>query len=162
MDAGMSESELRAFGRTLAGVTAEVADQASGAPEAAWGDTFFYYDPDDDPADRRFPFATIVASNYPGFDEASDLDRDGVYRLNIAVGRDAYTDLLGHAPTDHAARSAEFDYAEFDTVLPHPIYAAQGWVSIVNPGERTLDLAHQLMSDARDLAAKRHDRRAAP
>lgn len=158
----MSESELLAFGRQLAGVVAEVADEASGAPQAAWGDTFFYYDPDDDPADRRFPFATIVASNYPGFDEASDLDRDGVYRLNIAVGRAAYTALLGHAPADHAARSAEFDYTELDRLLPHPIYASQGWVSILNPGERTLSQAHALMSDARDLAARRHDRRSSP
>lgn len=158
----MSEDDLRAFGRTLDGVVAEVADEASGAPQSAWGDTFFYYDPDDDPADRRFPFATIVASNYPGFDEASDLDREGIYRLNIAVGRAAYAELLGHAPADHAARWAEYDYTERDRLLPHPIYASQGWVSILNPGERTLSQARQLLSDARDLAAKRHVRRASP
>ncbi|MEV1206071.1 DUF6194 family protein, partial [Microbispora rosea] len=31
----------------------------NGAPRAAWGDTFFYYDPDDEPANRKMPFATI-------------------------------------------------------------------------------------------------------
>ena len=152
----MTEDDLRAFTRSLPGVVAEVADEASGAPQAAWGDTFVYYDP----ADRRFPFATIVASNYPGFDEASALDREGVYRVNIAVGRSAYRDLLGHEPGEHAEQLARFDYTELDRLLPHPIYASQGWVSILNPGERTAGLAHSLLSNARDLAAKRHDRRA--
>ena len=156
----MSESELRDFAETLPGVVADVADEASGAPEAAWGDTFIYFDPNDDPGDRRFPFATIVASNYPGFDEASALDREGIYRLNIAVGKDAFTELIGHAPGDHAAVAETYDYTELDRVLPHPIYASQGWVSILNPGERTQAQARDLLRRARDLAARRHGRRA--
>ncbi|MET1016191.1 MAG: DUF6194 family protein [Leifsonia flava] len=156
----MSESDLLAFGASLPGVVVMTADEASGAPESAWGDSFFYYDPDDDDeVNRRMPFATIVVSNYPGFDEASDLDRPGVYRLNIAVGRAAYVDLLGHAPEEQAAHAGEFDYTAFDRLLPHPIYASQGWVSILNPGERTADRARTLISTARDLAAARHDRR---
>lgn len=155
----MSESELLAFGANLPGVVVMTAGEASGAPASAWGDSFFYYDPDDDPANRRMPFTTIVASNYPGFDEASDLDRPGVYRLNVAVGRARYTELLGHAPDEHATHAREFDYTAFDRILPHPVYASQGWVSILNPGELTGDLARSLISAARDLAARRHDRR---
>lgn len=155
----MSERDLLAFGESLPGVVVMTADEESGAPESAWGDSFFYYDPDDDERNRRMPFATIVVSNYPGFDEASDLDRPGVYRLNIAVGRAAYVDLLGHTPDEHAARAGTFDYTAFDRLLPHPIYASQGWVSILNPGERTAEQARTLISAARDLAAARHDRR---
>ncbi|MBA2472764.1 MAG: hypothetical protein H0V41_11195 [Pseudonocardiales bacterium] len=33
------------------------------------GRAIFFYDPDGDvPADRRFPFATIVTNDYDGFD----------------------------------------------------------------------------------------------
>jgi hypothetical protein len=43
---------------------------ASGAPEVAWGDSFFFYDPDGDaPTDRRMPFATIVTNDYDGNDK---------------------------------------------------------------------------------------------
>ena len=106
----------------------------SGAPEVAWGDSFIYYDPDDSEANRKMPFATVVCSDYPGFDTESQLDREGVFRLNIAVGRAAYERLLDHPPSAHAERHADYDYAGFDTLIPHPIYAEQGWVSIVNPG----------------------------
>ena len=135
------------------------ADAESGAPESAWGDSFFYYDPEDQASDRMMPFATIVASNYAGFDEASDLDRPGIYRLNVAVGRTAYIALLGHSPDEHAGLAGEFDYTVLDRLIPHPVYASQGWVSILNPGERTGAQAQELITAARELAGKRHDRR---
>lgn len=156
----MSESDLLAFGTSLPGVVVMTADEASGAPASAWGDSFFYYDPDDDDANRRMPFTTVVVSDYPGFDEASDLGRPGVHRLNIAVGRATYGELLGHTPDEHAARAGEYDYTELDRILPHPIYASQAWVSILNPGERTGVEARALIRAARDLAAQRHGRRA--
>ena len=110
-------------------------------------------------ANRKLPFATVVCSDYPGFDTESQLDRDGVLRLNIAVGRSAYERLLDHPPSAHAERHGDYDYAAFDTLLPHPIYSEQGWVSIVNPGPRTADLARQLLVEAHDLARTRFRRR---
>ena len=77
----MTEEEIIEFAGGLPGVDVLTASEGNGAPEVAWGHSFFYYDPDRDiPADKRFPFATIVTSDYPGFDEASKLDRDGVFR----------------------------------------------------------------------------------
>ncbi|MET0715447.1 MAG: DUF6194 family protein [Mycetocola sp.] len=156
----MSEEAILAFGRTLPGVVVDTVGAGSAAPEIAWGDSFFYYDPDDDERNRMHPFSTIVTKDYTGFDEASDLDRPGIFRLNIAVGRAAFLDLFGHEPEEHATHTGEFDYTQLDVLLPHPIYAAQGWVAILNPGERTLKAAKTLIADARDLAAKRYDRRA--
>jgi hypothetical protein len=70
-------------------VATVVTSEANGAPQVAWGDTFFYFEPDPAaPHDRRMPFATIVQSDYEGFDVLSDLARPGVLRLNIGVGRD--------------------------------------------------------------------------
>ena len=59
-----------------------------GGPELSWGDTFFIYDPERNlEGSRRFPFATIVTKDYAEFDNASDLDRPGVFRLNIGVSK---------------------------------------------------------------------------
>ena len=52
----------------------------------------------DIPAERRFPFATIVVSDYPGFDTASRLDRPDIFRVNIHVGPAAFTELFGYSP----------------------------------------------------------------
>jgi hypothetical protein len=42
----------------------------------------------------RLPFLTIADSDQD-FDDASDLDRDGVFRINIGVGRVTFDVLLG-------------------------------------------------------------------
>jgi hypothetical protein len=155
----MTETEIVAFLSSLEGVVANMASAESGAPESAWGDWFFFYDPEGREANQRFPFATLVCSDYPGFDTSSQLDRDGVFRLNAAVGRAAYERLLGHPPAARAEHADDYDYAEFDTLLPHPIYAAQGWVSIVNPGPGTAELAQRLLVEAHALARGRWQRR---
>jgi hypothetical protein len=109
-----------------------------------WGDSFFFYDPNDVPEDRRFPFTTIVTKDYGGFDEASNLDREGVYRLNVSVGRERFTELIGYPPAQHDEHENDFDYTLIDTVVPHPAYGKQAWVSILNPGARTSDQARAL------------------
>jgi hypothetical protein len=153
----VTEEEIIEFVRGLPGAVADTASQASGAPQIAWGDTFFFYAPDPDVAeDRQFPFATIVIKDYTGFDEASRLDRPGVFRLNVSAGRQRFVELLGYQPHDQAGHDSDFDYGALDTVLPHPTYARQGWVSIVNPGERTADLARTLLTEAHDRVVARH------
>jgi uncharacterized protein DUF6194 len=157
----MTQDDIIAFATGLPGVVAVTADEASGAPEVSWGDSFFFYDPDGDTdRNRRMPFATIVTKDYDGFDTASDLSRPGVFRLNIAVGRTAFEELIGYPPRTHAARSERFDYTVLDTLLPHPAYATQAWVAILNPGDTTAALARSLLTDAHTRAAERHRRRA--
>lgn len=133
------------------------ASEENGAPEIAWGDSFFFYDPDDDtPADRRLPFATIVTKDYDGFDTRSELNRPGVFRLNIAVGRRRFEELVGYPPAGHAEHRSGFDYTALDRLLPHPVYAAQAWVSVLNPGDRTGEQARSLLTEAHTRAAGRH------
>ena len=157
----MTETEIIAFLSSLDGVVAMTATAETGAPEAAWGDTFFSYDPEHNEASQRFPFATLVVSDYPGWDTSSQLDRDGVFRLNVAVGRAGYERLIGHPPAAYAEHSADYDYAELDVLLPHPVYAGQGWISIVNPGPITAALVQRLVADAHELAQRRWWRRLA-
>ena len=153
----MTESEIVQFvTETFEGLAVVVASEADGTPEAAWGDTFFYYDPDgSEPADRRIPFATIVTSDYEGFDTESDLNRPGVFRVNAWVSKATFLDLFGRD------WQAGHDFAALDTPLPHPIYGAQSWVSILNPGPATSELTKTLLTEAHARAVARHERRAA-
>jgi len=153
----VTEDQLIHFIAGLPGVVAVKASEAGGAPEVAWGDSFFFYDPEGDvPAERRLPFATIVTKDYDGFDMASDLNRHGVYRLNLAVGRVRFEQLVGYPPAQHAAHEEDFDYRALDCILPHPVYATQAWVSILNPGDKTSALARSLIVEAHSRAAERH------
>jgi hypothetical protein len=153
----MTEDELISFVRRLPGGVAMTAGPESGAPEVAWGDTFFFADPEGDvPGDRRFPFGTLVTKDYEGFDTASKLDRPGVFRLNIGVGRRIFEDLFGYPPADHAAHRSEYDFAAEDQLIPHPVYAVQGWASVVSPGPATDARARELLVQAHERAARRH------
>ena len=124
---------------------AVAADGVTPVPEIAWDDTFAYHVPNGEPG--VMPFATIGTKNYPG-DELSQLDRPGAFRVNANVGRDAFTVLIGYPPAEHAGRAEEWDYAADGAVVPHPLYAKLGWVSVVNPAAASavaevLDEAHR-------------------
>lgn len=121
------------------------------------GDTFFYYDPrrDLDPA-RRMPFATIVVKDYRGFDESSRLDRPGVFRLNVGVGRDAFRALFG-APSGEGGAAADHDFAALDRLMPHPAYGSQWWVCVLNPSAATFDAVKPLLADAYGKVVARFD-----
>jgi hypothetical protein len=111
--------------------------------------TFFSLD------EKHWPnFATIVWTDEHDEGTPSDLSRSGVYRVNIGVGKQTFERLLG-STTDP-------DYAAFDRVLPHPVYAKQGWVAILNPSDATVrDTVLPLLAEAHDrLAAHRARQRA--
>jgi hypothetical protein len=159
-DGRVTEAEIIGYVSGLPGVVTVIASEENAAPAAAWGDTFFFYDPDGSTSEnQRLPFATLVIHDYAGWDTESQLNRDGIFRVNIAVGRSGFERLLGYAPADHSAHHDEFDYAAIDVLLPHPIYASQGWVSILNPAERTGTQLRRLLDEAYNLAERRYARR---
>ncbi|MGW8378879.1 DUF6194 family protein [Streptomyces sp. ODS28] len=145
---------LRGFDGVLELAPAE----GSAFPEIAWGDHFFYYAPDGQVPQREQPYATIITKNYPG-DAASDLDRPGRWRLNIHVGTETFAELTGENPGDGAA--TPWDYAATDAVFPHPVYRAQGWVSIINPDPSAHAPAARLLRRAHEDARRRAERRSA-
>ena len=122
------------------------------------GDIFIYYDPERniDPS-RRLPFATIVTKDYGDFDNTSQLNRPEVFRLNIGVSRDTFRALFGYAPGEEAPASVAYDFAALDTVMPHPVYAPQSWVCVLNPSPATFfEAVRPLLADAYTRAAAQH------
>ncbi|MFD4180452.1 DUF6194 family protein [Rhodococcus sp. NPDC058514] len=149
-DEMLTEQDVIEAAAALPGVTVVTADEASGAPEVAWGDSFAHLDPD-----RKFPFATIVTQDVPGWDTYSALDRDGAFRVNFGVGRVGFEELLGYPPAAHAEHADGIDFTVGDRLLPHPAYAAQSWVSIVCPTRASLPLLRDLLGLAHAHAARR-------
>jgi len=127
-----------------------------GTPELAWGDAFFFYAPDGRMPPNTQPYGTIVTKDYPE-DDASNLDPDGRWRVNVHVGRAAFLTLTGEDPR-HLERPR--DLAAADVVNPHPVYGALGWVCVVLPGERTTTTVLRLLRDAHEAARARAERRA--
>ena len=148
----MDQQEIRDYvASTYDGVDIQVASQADGAPEIAWGDTFFIYDPERTfEGTRRFPFATIVTKDYGDFDDKSNLNRADVYRLNIGVSKKTY-DSMFKGEGDH-------DFTALDTVMPHPVYGVNHWLCVLNPTQSTFETLKPLLTEAYDIAVRRAKR----
>ncbi|MFI9617197.1 DUF6194 family protein [Streptomyces sp. NPDC052023] len=144
--------------QSLDGALVLVPEPGGDFPELAWGDAFFYYAPDGQIPKNVQPYGTIVTKNYPD-DTASDLDSPGRWRVNVNVDRATFQELTGEEPR---SISRPRDYAAADSVMPHPVYGPLGWISVVNPGERTTDTVVQLLRTAHEAARARFARRHEP
>lgn len=76
-------------------------------------------------------FATIVTTDEHDLGEPSRLSRPGVFRLNIATRKETFQRLVGGVNDP--------DYAALDRLLPHPVYAKELWVCILNPSRQAFD-----------------------
>jgi hypothetical protein len=116
-----------------------------------FGYTFFFYRDD-----HMLPFATLASADNE-YDRVSNLDRPGVYRLNIGVSRQTFQALFGPGPID----TSSYDFTALDTLMPHPDYAAQSFLCVLSPSTATFQQVQQLLAEAYDLAVKRYQRRTA-
>jgi hypothetical protein len=81
--------------------------------------------------EKHWPnFATVVWTDEHDEGAPSNLARDGVYRVNVGVDRETFQRLVGSM--------AEPEYAAFDRFIPHPVYARQRWISVLNPSYETV------------------------
>ena len=149
----MDESSIRSYvSSKFEGVDVEVASREGGAPEIAWGDTFFIYDPDRNlEGAGRMPFATIVTKDYGDFDNASNLDRAGIFRVNIGISKETFRSLF---PDE-----GQQDFTALDVLMRHPVYGRNHWVCVVNPSEKTFETLKPLFAEAYGIAVERLGRR---
>jgi hypothetical protein len=129
----MNQSEVEAF--------------AAGLPNVQrsenYGYIFFFVG-----ADHRLPFVSLLDQDYD-YDRVSNLNRAGVYRVNIGLSRASYDALLGD--TDPAA----VDQTALNVFLPHPDYAKQNFVCILSPAGANAEKMKGLITEAHALAAER-------
>lgn len=149
-----TQDDLRTFLGHHKEVFIQVAGSGDGSPEIAWGDTFFYARK---PSGEipRMPFATIVTKDYGDFDRESNLNRGGLFRVNIEVGKMKFEELFLMKPEEFQAKRNEFNFATIDRFFPHPIYGSNGWISIVNPGHESIDEVNALLTFSLEQALAR-------
>lgn len=111
----------------------------------SFGYTMFFYR-----SDRKLPFATIISSDYD-HDRVSNLDRPGVFRLNIGISKQTFQSLFGTAKLD----ANSYDYTAVDRIMPHPDYAQQHFICVLSPSEATFERVRLLLAEAYEIAVRR-------
>ena len=133
----MNQLEAEAFVETLDNVQRE----------ENFGYSFFFVGDD-----HRLPFVTFANSDND-YDSVSNLNREGVFRINIGVSRETFDSLLAED------RSENVDYSAMNIFMPHPDYAKQHFVCILNPSQENVEVTKKLIMEAHAIAATRLQRR---
>jgi hypothetical protein len=115
--------------------------------EANFGYLFFFVGDD-----HRLPFATIAETDNE-YESISNLSREGVFRINIGVSKATFDALLADVDAEN------IDYAALNVFMPHPDYAKQHFVCILNPSGENIDVTKKLIEEAHSIAAKRMERK---
>ena len=114
------------------------------------GNRFFFVDPK-----NKIPFITIVVNNL--YDTLSDLDRDGIFRLNVGISKATFAELFDFDP--HAdVPEPVYDFTSLDEIMPHPVYGRIYWICVLNPSTEVLEKAKPLLKEAFDIAAAKYER----
>jgi Family of unknown function (DUF6194) len=111
----------------------------------AYGYNMFFYR-----SDRKLSFATMISSDYD-YDHVSNLNRPGVYRLNIGVSKQTFQSLFG---TDEV-NVKDYDFTALDVIMPHPEYAQYHFICVLSPSEETFERVRPLLAEAYDIAVRR-------
>lgn len=128
--------------------------------KASWGERACFVNPG-----GRLPngvyFATLKSADGAN-DRASRLDRPGVFRLSLGIGRSAFLAQFGALPERPPAGGVVAtgdDFAALDRLLPHPVYAWMGWICVLNPSWPLFASLQPLLESAYADALKRLSRR---
>lgn len=110
------------------------------APTETWGELSFFYNPG-----NRLPRGTYfctVKDKDGDNDKGSNLNRDGVYRMNFGLPPRAFEDVFGPRPARPAKSQTiegPWDFTALDMLMPHPVYGWMGWVCLLSPKTATFD-----------------------
>jgi hypothetical protein len=91
-------------------------------------------------------------------EKGSNINRKGIFRFNIGLRKSTFGNIFGIIPARTAVGELvdmQYDFTSLDTILPHPLYAWMGWVSILNPSEQTFEQLKPLIQEAYELAQEK-------
>ena len=125
-------------------------------PKNSWGETSLFYNPQQVLPNGIY-FCTIKEKDGDN-DKASQLTREGVFRLAIGLPRTTYTGLFGPCPSrpeKGGIVSTGHDFTRLNELSPHPIYAWMGWVQILSPTEETFAQILPLLKEAHTASVEK-------
>lgn len=125
-----------------------------------WGEKGLFYNPD-----NRFPKGVYLLSfkekDGPN-DSASNVNRPGVYRLNVGIAGPTFIRLFGALPTRPTAGAVVatgHNFQQLDQIMPHPVYGWMAWIGVLNPGPATFETLKPLINEGYLLAVEKFNKR---
>jgi hypothetical protein len=110
-----------------------------------FGYTMFFYR-----SDRKLSFATFISADYD-YDRYSNLDRPGIFRLNIGISKQTFQSLFG----TEEVNVNNYDFTALNVIMPHPEYAQYHFICVLSPSDATFERIRSLLAEAYKIAVRR-------
>ena len=126
----------------------------------SWGEKSFFYNPNN-LLPRGIYFCTIKEKDGAN-DKASDLNRDGIFRVNFGISKQTFLNrfhLLPKRPSKGNIIDGSYDFKALDVLTPHPIYGWMAWVSILNPSHDSWNNLQMLLAESYKICIEKYNKR---
>ena len=126
----------------------------------SWGEKGVFYNPGH--VLKRGVYILTVKEKDGDNDKASNLNRVDAFRVNLGVRKATFQKLFGKVPARPAAGCVvdmDYDFTAFDKIIPHPVYAWMGWISVLNPSDHTFEQLKPLIQEAYEFSVEKFKKR---
>lgn len=123
----------------------------------SWGEKGIFYNPNGKL--KRGVYVLTVKEKDGENDKGSNLDREGVYRVNLGVRKNTFTEMFGTVPSrppKGGIVDMPYDFTETNKILPHPVYAWMSWICVLDPSEETFEKLKPLIEEAYEYAKEKY------
>lgn len=124
-----------------------------------WGEKAVFYNPGN--TLKKGVYVLTIKEKDGENDKASGLNRKNIFRVNLGLRKETFIKLFDEIPARPAAGKAvdmNYDFEKTDEILPHPVYAWMGWISILNPDKKTTDTLVPFINEAYSYAKEKFEK----
>ena len=125
-----------------------------------WGEEGIFYNPNH--TLKKGVYILTIKEKDGDNDKASNLNRPGIFRVNLGIRKPTFTDMFGPIPKRPPASGVvemDYDFTTLDVIMPHPVYAWMGWVGVLSPSEKTFDRLKPLIQESYEYAQEKFKKR---
>ena len=126
----------------------------------SWGEKGIFYNPNQ--VLKRGVYVLTVKEKDGNNDKGSNLDRENIYRVNVGLRKPSFKKIFGEIPKrPNAACTVDmnYDFTELNKIIPHPVYAWMGWISVLNPSKETFEILKPLIQEAYEYSKEKFIKR---
>lgn len=126
----------------------------------SWGERGIFYNPEGKL--KRGIYTLTIKEKDGSNDKASNLDRLGIYRVNLALKKPTFKKLFTDIPKRPDAGGVvemPYNFQETNIILPHPVYAWMSWICMLSPDENGFEQLKPYIQESYQLALEKYKKK---